>query len=599
MENSDSNAVGSNKQPPTGAQPNGVQPTQLVKTLYGVPNERGGTSWLEDCPDYIETSLKNPDHALVVRYKEARSNLAVKRALNLCSIHIQSPYLKNILKKVFKHYPGVDVDEEEPSFEPPFYPLFHQWASLVAEHDNAKEEGNGQQNQIAALLDILRKEIGDDMRDAQNLTKNGNITFRNLWTLYPPGCPVLAQWKDQQHLFLVQEASYAKAEVEPLLVIEMIFLDRDGERYGWRKVNKWIQAYGGTARIDGLDVIPVHLHQNALETISKLSQRGSLVTGLLTHPPEYKSYEGPIRLHRNFDIEEVQIFVEGRIMIDPKGHSEQVPRYAPSISTIPYRLESLLSRDSDTKLANAVEFEDQISIMNNLNRHPILSSGQSKLSSIDPTNIADKSPLRRHRWTEALFGIRPEAFCRSVVRGYCLTSKSWAEFEVDKISEIQWNKQAFDALVMPPPRKRLLEALVKQQQTHKKDADMDDVVKGKGQGLIMLLTGPPGVGKTLTAESIADRLQLPLYAVSASELGDSAKAIEERFGEILRLAASWNAVLLLDEADAFLDRRVDSPESQLRNKRVAGKTWPLVREAITLTSQQQHSSAFLSTTRAY
>jgi SpoVK/Ycf46/Vps4 family AAA+-type ATPase len=170
-----------------------------------------------------------------------------------------------------------------------------------------------------------------------------------------------------------------------------------------------------------------------------------------------------------------------------------------------------------------------------------------------------------------LFGIRPEAFCRSVVRGYCLTSKAWAEFEVDKVAQIQWNKQAFDALVMPPPRKRLLEALVKQQQAHKKDADMDDVVKGKGQGLIMLLTGPPGVGKTLTAESIADRLQLPLYAVSASELGDSAKAIEERFGEILRLAASWNAVLLLDEADAFLDRRVDSPEARDRNKRVAGR----------------------------
>lgn len=88
----------------------------------------------------------------------------------------------------------------------------------------------------------------------------------------------------------------------------------------------------------------------------------------------------------------------------------------------------------------------------------------------------------------------------------------------------------------------------------------------------MLLTGPPGTGKTLTAESIADRLQLPLYAVSANELGDTAKEIEGKFNEILRLAAAWNAVLLLDEADAFLEKRVDAPEARDRNKRVAGES---------------------------
>ncbi|EME76877.1 uncharacterized protein MYCFIDRAFT_43888, partial [Pseudocercospora fijiensis CIRAD86] len=35
------------------------------------------------------------------------------------------------------------------------------------------------------------------------------------------------------------------------------------------------------------------------------------------------------------------------------------------------------------------------------------------------------------------------------------------------------------------------------------------------------------------------------------------------------LAASWNAVLLLDEADAFLEKRVDTAGARERNKRVA------------------------------
>ncbi|KXT18088.1 hypothetical protein AC579_4586 [Pseudocercospora musae] len=122
---------------------------------------------------------------------------------------------------------------------------------------------------------------------------------------------------------------------------------------------------------------------------------------------------------------------------------------------------------------------------------------------------------------------------------------------------------------MPSARKNLLEALVKQQQIYKTDSEVDDVIAGKGQGLVLLLPGPPGTGKTLTAESVADRLQIPLYAVSASELGDTVAEVEEKFGHVLQLAAQWNAVLLLDEANAFLEKRVDHPSARDRNKRVA------------------------------
>jgi ATP-dependent Lon protease len=37
-----------------------------------------------------------------------------------------------------------------------------------------------------------------------------------------------------------------------------------------------------------------------------------------------------------------------------------------------------------------------------------------------------------------------------------------------------------------------------------------DVMEGKGEGAIFLLHGPPGVGKTLTAEAIAELLHKPL-----------------------------------------------------------------------------------------
>lgn len=46
-------------------------------------------------------------------------------------------------------------------------------------------------------------------------------------------------------------------------------------------------------------------------------------------------------------------------------------------------------------------------------------------------------------------------------------------------------------------------------------SSFDDVVAGKGRGIILLLCGPPGVGKTLTAESVAEEMKVPLYMMSA------------------------------------------------------------------------------------
>lgn len=86
----------------------------------------------------------------------------------------------------------------------------------------------------------------------------------------------------------------------------------------------------------------------------------------------------------------------------------------------------------------------------------------------------------------------------------------------------------------------------------------------------MLLSGRPGVGKTMCAESIAERIHLPLYSVHSSELSADQAAgidIEAKLGEILHRAAHWNAVLLIDEADAFLETR--NSWDIARNQRVA------------------------------
>ena len=70
--------------------------------------------------------------------------------------------------------------------------------------------------------------------------------------------------------------------------------------------------------------------------------------------------------------------------------------------------------------------------------------------------------------------------------------------------------------------------------------------------------GPPGVGKTLTAEAIAEVLHRPLYYVTMGELGLTPDAMEQRLKDVLTLCSAWDALVLIDEADVFLEKRSTS-----------------------------------------
>lgn len=98
------------------------------------------------------------------------------------------------------------------------------------------------------------------------------------------------------------------------------------------------------------------------------------------------------------------------------------------------------------------------------------------------------------------------------------------------------------------------QALVESHKYHAAES-IDDVIQGKGKGLVAVLHGPPGTGKTLTAEGISELLKCPLYMVSAGELGTDSRYLEAELQKILDICHAWGAILLLDEADVFLEKR--------------------------------------------
>jgi SpoVK/Ycf46/Vps4 family AAA+-type ATPase len=126
-------------------------------------------------------------------------------------------------------------------------------------------------------------------------------------------------------------------------------------------------------------------------------------------------------------------------------------------------------------------------------------------------------------------------------------------FAMSRLVDITWNDQAFQKLVLDPQPKMLIHSMVKQHSF--RDNGFDDIISGKGKGLVMLFSGPPGCGKTLTAEAIAEITKRPLHSVSAGQLGTDPTTIDERLSRALEQAHRWNAILLLDEADVFLQQR--------------------------------------------
>lgn len=118
------------------------------------------------------------------------------------------------------------------------------------------------------------------------------------------------------------------------------------------------------------------------------------------------------------------------------------------------------------------------------------------------------------------------------------------EFSVSLIKPVQWNTSAFPNLVIPPGRKDLLKSLI---ETHHKQLNFDDFIKGKGHGLVINLFGPPGVGKTFSAEATSEHVQKPLYVVGAGDLGTNATALETALSKVFELATAWGAIVLIDE----------------------------------------------------
>jgi len=147
-------------------------------------------------------------------------------------------------------------------------------------------------------------------------------------------------------------------------------------------------------------------------------------------------------------------------------------------------------------------------------------------------------------------------FCRIPVHPYMLMFHlelhHYVWVHADDMTPYCYRPDLKHKLVLPEEQTDLIDIL-----TAEMNILSEDIIAGKSGGTTVLCAGPPGVGKTLTAEVYSEIIRRPLYRVHSGQLGLNVAAMETALKDVLLRAQRWGAVMLIDEADVYIKRRDD------------------------------------------
>lgn len=503
-------------------------------------------------------------------------------------IDIKSKQLRTVLQEVMKDCKSVSLEAEEPTIDPNLLFLYleelrtHYKKTLKArikaeKKKKAVKKLEQQKSLCKTLVTYIDEDYADTKKTLYPLLEAGNITFDLLWALFKPNDIAITScygsW-DEPRCFKVDYAmKYQTMTRGEWYCIEGKYLEYDGKGFGFGDFEVDLESFKGPRKITSLASYPLHYHKDPEGVKKQIIERGQQFVSM--EGMEYKFHNG-LAFHKKKK-QVLKININGRIMIDPATFRRVNPNYP--ISLIKPKDDDDLFSDSDD--------DDDCSCCGDDSDNEDALRHEEKLDNEELGD--DKAPKYKYKWVEDGHGdatfvavevdengdpVRaenldklenPELKKRTyseeqllltspVVLGFAFSEKLWLEFSLSGVRDISYNDEAFDSLVLEGDKKSTVRALVESHRFHAART-IDDVVQGKGRGLVFVLHGPPGTGKTLTAEGISELLRCPLYIVSAGELGTDPARLEKELQNILDIAHSWGALLLLDEADVFLEKR--------------------------------------------
>ncbi|KAI0116394.1 hypothetical protein GGR51DRAFT_574691 [Nemania sp. FL0031] len=461
-------------------------------------------------------------------------------------------------------------------------------------------------------LKVLVEFIDNDLQNRINYLNTNRcqkVAFSDLWYLFQPGGLVISNNGKQAYRILSMnsighktidpKSKYKKhSREEASITVKCVYIDFDGKRLGPVSKTFHIPRFGGERAVTSLIIYPLRFYPYQKDSVDDsasipedtfrehLMKRGKFflqvaAVRLAAIQPMY--YAGPA-IHTQDEIES-QVVVDFEAAFAVEEHS--VRDWKPNLETLIGSEENELDPKQKICTAGCCRNErvhDDSYVEEKRNErfmHSLLPSSSEEMPSVAiiPRPLDTEAPEN---------GLAEEDFVIMSYRvfGFVLRNRKWAQLDLTHLSEIEpfevktsgdensnenskEHRLAFDELVLPDGHKDMILSLVTQHFRNKESLhnEQADIVRGKGKGLIMLLHGAPGVGKTTTAEGVAERFRKPLFQLTCGDLGITARDVESTLERNFALASRWGCILLLDEADVFLAQR--TKEDFQRNGLVA------------------------------
>ncbi|MCJ1376077.1 hypothetical protein MMC20_007315 [Loxospora ochrophaea] len=449
---------------------------------------------------YVKTAKSSLNQAKYDRFN--KTVLVVRRIISKqgmvagTEVDVKSTQLRDVLLEIFEGVEGLQLNKTPPMVDPKL--LFYALPSLTARinDEEAKDTPNkGLIDDISTALEFIDEDFGNTILSLASLSEHDEITFDLLWTLFPPRTVVFTKKNEmnEPQALRFQTGSYeTRQDRSEYFSLKCSMINHDGQDFGWG--DHWLEINGfeGAKKTYTLSALPLSLHPEKEAMRNQLIDRGRKYIQMLE--PTCREYNGTaIRSNPNDGKPFLKLNAKGRIMVDPVAYRQQNP--------------------------NSNILQPWVPV------------------TISPERLKDDDLLMCSHW----------------LLGFSFVKKTWAAFAISKMSDVIWNEGAFQKLVINPKRRDLIHSLVK---SHQNDGEtFDDFVQDKGKGLVGLLSGNPGVGKTLTAEVVSEVTKRPLYMVTAGELGTDVSLVDQHLEMVLEITRRWGCVLLIDEADVFLQAR--------------------------------------------
>lgn len=445
----------------------------------------------------------------------------------------------------------------------------------------------------------IKDKQGDDISGSESrLSTTADTQLWRVWNIAIEGVDWIVDDLAEKTTGKLHRDRYSE-ESEKFTELSMYYIDFTGKGFAPVLHTRRVYWYEGERDVTSLPAYPLRFVQDSAQLLQRLRTRGERFRSLMTQSHPTMSYVGwtlirnPSEERINSHLDKPINFpehIDSDVVVDFREAFQTCPPWEPAFFSVydtfdnkptstndEFAIKTWADRGRSKQTVKNYEMVVHRDGIEAVKAVEMAESGDFLVITRGKMKIADNIldlPRDRQDLSPEDLTLLP---CRVFV--YSLRDRKFVSADIRDLKPIKREKATFEKLKISATHKTQIQSAVyehfEKKRAQKKgrinnlEISDQDFIRGKGRGLVMLLHGAPGVGKTATAEAVADVYKKPLFPITCGDLGIEPKEVEANLTEIFRLANVWDCILLLDEAEIFLSPRAKRDDNLQRNALVS------------------------------